>query len=194
MLAPGVAPGAAPGDQPGARSGGRSLDVLQLRLQILNRLVELGDARLQLVDRIVQRLHLAGDGIQLAAARFALRVDLLLQSVHGRGHLVGVVRGLLDQVLQHAETGVQGGLEPLHHVQQLLHLRLQLDDLLRAACAGTGAEPRTTARSAAARNRLRSVCVLAYLTCQRRNRKQWTALAAIESLAVRDAPGLHMLR
>ena len=58
-------------------------------------------------------------------------VDLLLQRVHGRGHLVGVVRGLLRQALQHAEARVQGRLDALHIVHQLLHLRLQFDDLLR---------------------------------------------------------------
>ena len=57
--------------------------------------------------------------------------DLLLQGVHGRAHLLGLVRGLLRQVLQHAKARVQRGLQPLHHVQQLLHLRLQLDHLLR---------------------------------------------------------------
>ena len=60
-----------------------------------------------------------------------LRVQLLLQGVHGRGHLVGVVGGLLRQVLQHAKARVHRGLQALHHVQQLLHLGLQLDDLLR---------------------------------------------------------------
>ena len=58
-------------------------------------------------------------------------VDLLLQVVHRRAHLLGLVRGLLRQVLQHAKARVQRRLQPLHHVQQLLHLRLQLDDLLR---------------------------------------------------------------
>ena len=51
-------------------------------------------------------------------------------AVHGGGHLVGFVRRLLRQVLQHAHLRVQRGLQPLHLIQQLLHLRLQLHDLL----------------------------------------------------------------
>jgi hypothetical protein len=39
-------------------------------------------------------------------------------------------------VLYHAETRIHGGLESLHHVQKLLHLRLQLDDLLRGGVRG----------------------------------------------------------
>jgi len=34
-------------------------------------------------------------------------------------------------VLQYAKACVQRGLHALHHVQQLLHLRLQLDNFLR---------------------------------------------------------------
>jgi len=114
------------------------LDVLQLSLQILYRFIQLGNARLELVEGVVQRLHLAGDGIQLTVARLALRVNLLLQGVDSDGHLVGVVGGLFHQVLQDAEAAIQGGLEPLHHVEQLLHLGLQLDDLLRGRVRGNG--------------------------------------------------------
>ncbi len=94
-----------------------------------DRLIELGDARLELIDGIVQRLHLAGNGVELAAGPFRLRIELLLQRIHRGGHLVGVVGGLLHQVLQHAEACVERRLKTLHHVEQLLHLRLQLDDL-----------------------------------------------------------------
>ena len=67
----------------------------------------------------------------LPPKRFVLAIQLLLQFVHGGVHLLGLVRGLLRQVLQHAKPRVQRRLDPLHHVQQLLHLRLQFDDLLR---------------------------------------------------------------
>ncbi len=100
-------------------AGGRALDVLQLGLQILNRFVELGNAGLELIDGIVEGLHLAGDRIQLAAARFGLRIDLLLQGVNGNRHLVGGVRCLLDLMLQDAEFGVHGGLQSLHHGREV---------------------------------------------------------------------------
>ena len=101
-------------------------------------LVQLGDAGLELVDRVVERLDLAGDGVQFAVAGLALRIDLLLQGVDGDGHLVDVVGGLLDQVLDDAEAPVEGGLEPLHHIEELLDLGLQLDDLLRGGVRGDG--------------------------------------------------------
>ena len=66
----------------------------------------------------------------LPLAAVVLRVQLLLQRSHGGGHLVGFVGGLLRQVLQHAHLRVQRRLQPLHLIQQLLHLRLQLHDLL----------------------------------------------------------------
>jgi hypothetical protein len=110
--------------------GWRALDVLQLALQVLDRLVELGDARLQFVNGVIERLNLSGGGIDFAAQAVALLVDLLLQSVHRLAHLVGIVSGLFDEVLQDPEPCVEGGLKALHHVEQLLHLGLQGDDFL----------------------------------------------------------------
>ena len=113
----------------------RRLNVLQLALYVLDGLVELRHPRLQLVNRVVQALDLSAHRIQLAARVLALRVQLLLHRVHGLSHLVGLVGGLLHQVLQHAKARVHGRLQALHHVHQLLHLRLQRDDLLRR-CVG----------------------------------------------------------
>ena len=62
----------------------------------------------------------------LPLSAVVLLIDLLLQSVDGLAHLVGVIGGLFDQVLQNPETGVEGGLQTLHHVEQLLDLGLQL--------------------------------------------------------------------
>jgi hypothetical protein len=39
------------------------------------------------------------------------------------------VGGLFGQMLHHAEARVQRRLQPLNHVQQLLHLGLQFHDL-----------------------------------------------------------------
>ncbi len=58
----------------GLAAGRGILDVLQLCLQVLDRLIQLGDTRLHFVDRVVQGLHLAGDGVQFAAAGFGLRI------------------------------------------------------------------------------------------------------------------------
>ena len=76
--------------------------------------------------------------VQLAADRIVLRGELLLQRGHGRGHLVGVIGRLLGQMLNDAQARVQCRLDALHPVQQLLHLRLQLDDLLRRGARGRG--------------------------------------------------------
>ena len=103
---------------------------LELRLQVLHRFVQLGNTRLQLVHRVIQRLHLSRHAVHLAAHRIALRVDLLLQRGHCRGHLVRLVGSLLRQVLQHAQARIHCGLQPLHRIQQLLHLGLQLDHFL----------------------------------------------------------------
>jgi hypothetical protein len=43
------------------------------------------------------------------------------------GRLVG---SLLRQVLQHAHARIQRGLQPLHRIQQLLHLGLQFHHFL----------------------------------------------------------------
>ena len=45
------------------------------------------------------------------------------------GTAVGAVGGLLDQVLDDSEARVEGGLEALHHVEELLDLGLQFHDL-----------------------------------------------------------------
>jgi hypothetical protein len=122
----------------GRSTGGRALDVLQLGLQVLYRFIQLGNAGLQLVDRVVQRLHLAGDGVQLAVARLALRVDLLLQGVDGRGHLVGVVRGLLHQVLQDAEAAIQVDWSRCTMSSSCCTWVCSSMISFEAACAGTG--------------------------------------------------------
>ena len=69
-----------------------------------------------------------------------LLIDLLLQRVDRLAHLVGVIGGLLHQVLQNPKTGVEGGLQALHHVEQLLHLGLQLDDFLWSRMRAHGSQ------------------------------------------------------
>src|ERR1039458_8637902 len=59
-------------------------------------------------------------------------------SDRNRGHLGGIVGGLLCQVLQDAKPRIQRGLHTLHHIQQLLHLGLQLDDFLGSSMCGHG--------------------------------------------------------
>jgi len=114
-------------------SGRGRLNVLKLALKVLNGLVELSDARLEFVDRVVQRLNLAGCGVDFAAERIVLLVQLLLKGIHGLGHLIGVVSSLLDEVLKDTEFLVEGGLHALHHVEELLNLRLESDDLFRGS-------------------------------------------------------------
>jgi len=84
-----------------------------------------------------------GDGCPLAsepwppgAGGLRLCIDFLLHGVDGDGQLVGVVGGLLDQMLQDAKTSVEGGLEPLHVVKELLDLGLQLDHFLGRGMRG----------------------------------------------------------
>ena len=115
---------------PGVLRRLRGLHGLQLRLQVRDRFIQLGDTRLQLVDRIVQRLHLSGDAVHFAAHRIVLRADLLLQGGHRRAHLIRLVGSLLRQVLQHSQTRIHCRLQPLHRIQQLLHLGLQFDHFL----------------------------------------------------------------
>ena len=99
-------------------------------LHILERFVEGRDARLQLVDGIVQRLDLSGDAVHLGGGRVALRFDRLRQGVHRGGHFVHTVGGLLDQMLQNAHALGIGLLHLLQTVLELLHLGLELDHLL----------------------------------------------------------------
>ena len=115
---------------PRLRQCGPSLHILQLRLQVRERLVELGDARLQLVHRIVQRLHLPGDGVHLAVDGIALRVQLLLQSVDRR------VIWLASSAVCSARccsTPIRASSVDCSRctiIQQLLHLGLQFHHLL----------------------------------------------------------------
>jgi len=89
---------------------------------------------------------LAGGRVQLAVGRIALCVDLLLQGRNGRGHPVGVVRGLLGKVLQHAEARVQRGLDALHMSSSCCTCVCNSMISFDVACAGAGAVARSRQR------------------------------------------------
>jgi hypothetical protein len=100
-------------------------------LQVGNGLIEFAHARLELVNGVIQRLHLAGGAVEFAGHGFILRGDFLLQAFDGGGHAIGAVGSLFNEVLDHAKARINRGLEALHHVEKLLHLGLQFDNLLR---------------------------------------------------------------
>ena len=100
-----------------------ALDSLHLRGQVSN-------PRLQLIDRIIQRLNLRRKLLIACSALVVLCLQRSRQRVHRRHHLVHAVVVLLHQVDDHAHALVVGGLQVLHHVLQLLHLGLQLNHFL----------------------------------------------------------------
>ena len=125
---------------------------LGLRLQVLECLAQRRDPGLELVDGIVQRLYLSGDAVDLPGGRVVLGFDVLGERVHGHGHLVDRVRGLLNEMLQNAHPLRVGLLHLLEAGLQLLDLGLQLNDFFgggvgarnrdkqRQRCEGEGSE------------------------------------------------------
>ena len=93
----------------------RGVDVLRGALNVGHGFFESSHAGLDLVERVVQRLDLAGDCIDLGAFRSLLGGELLLQRVHVDGEPVDRVGGLLDEVFEArpcARRSTAGGARP----------------------------------------------------------------------------------
>ena len=84
---------------------------LLLALNVLHQLFERPRRALISSTRVVERLNLAGDLIDLAALRILLGLNLLLHGVEVDGHSVDGVGALLDEILHDAHALVVGLLE-----------------------------------------------------------------------------------
>jgi hypothetical protein len=78
--------------------------VLQLALDRLHLRAQVGNARLELIDRVVERLDLGRELGVAGTALIVLRFQRRLQGVDRSHHLVHVVGVLLHQVDQHAHA------------------------------------------------------------------------------------------
>ncbi len=107
------------------------------RLHILELLAQLGEADLELVHGVVQRLNLAGDLVDVPGAILLLFVEGSLQLVDGGGYFVGGVGVLLEQIFHDAHALVEGLLHLGHLLLQLANLGLQFDDFLAGAVGGS---------------------------------------------------------
>ncbi len=97
---------------------------LLCRRHVLELLAQLGEADLEFVHGVVQRLNLAGDLVDLPGAILLLFVDGGLETVDRGGHFVGGIGVLLEQVLHDAHALVKGLLHLRHLLLQLLDLGL----------------------------------------------------------------------
>ncbi len=117
---------------------------LLLRLHIVQILVDLVQPRAQFVERVVHRLHLAGELLQRVSLRPLLVLRRFLHRIHFAGHLGHAVRGLLQQVVHGGIVLSVRLLHAHHHLLHLLHLRLQGDDVFvggeGAGCADQARE------------------------------------------------------
>jgi hypothetical protein len=105
-------------------------------LHVVELLADLRQTRLQLIHRVVQRLDLRGELIDLAAVVCGQTLHLVLQVVDRSIHLVDAVGALLDEVFHHPHVHVDGLLQARHLVLQRLNLRLQLHHFFVRGKAG----------------------------------------------------------
>ena len=110
------------------------------RLHILELLAELGEAHLELVHGVIQRLNLSGNLVDLPGAILLLFVDGSLQPVDGDAHLIGDVGILLEQILHDAHALVKRSRHRGHLLLQLGDLRLQFDEILVDGVGGSDRE------------------------------------------------------
>jgi hypothetical protein len=113
---------------------------LLLALHGLHEFLESAKAGLDLVERVVERLNLAGDLIDLRTLRVLLGLHLLLQCAEIGCHLVDGVGALLDEALKDAHTFVVGLLQTGESILQLLDLGLKLHHIFVDREGGRGAE------------------------------------------------------
>jgi hypothetical protein len=113
---------------------------LLLALHGLHEFFESAKAGLDLVERVVERLNLAGDLIDLRTLRLLLGLHLLLQCAQIGRHLVDGVGALLDEALQDAHTFVVGLLQTGESILQLLDLGLKLHHIFADGEGRRGAE------------------------------------------------------
>ena len=119
-------------------SGLSGCQVLPALLHVIELLADLGQARFQLVHRVVQRLDLSRNLFHAAVGVAGLALHLLLQVVNCRVHLVDAVGALLDEVFHRAHVHVDGLLHAGHLVLQRLNLGLQLDHVFVRASRRSG--------------------------------------------------------
>ena len=116
--------------------------VLLLRRHLIELRAHFVQTRPHFVERIVQRLHLRGYLVHLAAHVVGLLRERPLQVLDRARDLVHVVGGLLDQVLHDAHALVEGLAHLRHLVLQAFHLGLELDHLFAHTEYRQGTEDR----------------------------------------------------
>jgi hypothetical protein len=100
------------------------VDGLLLVLDGLHGFFQVVEACLDLVERVAEGLHLAGELVELGAGGIVLCANLLLHGVDGGRHLVDRICALLDEVLEDSHALVIGLLEASDGGLQLLDLGL----------------------------------------------------------------------
>jgi hypothetical protein len=116
------------------------VDRLLLVLDGFHGFFQVVEACLDLVERVAEGLHLAGELVELGVGQVVLGADLLLQGVDGDRHLVDRIGALLDEVLEDAHALVVGLLEAGDGGLQFLDLGLELDHVLVGGENGRGGE------------------------------------------------------
>ena len=111
------------------------------RLHIFELLADFGQAHLQFIHGVVERLDLAGKLVDLRAAFALLLLQRCLQPVQSIRHFIDRVGVLLDQILHDAHALVEAALHGRHLFLQLLHLRLQLHHVLVSAPCRSDSQP-----------------------------------------------------
>ena len=106
------------------------VDGLLLVLHGFHSFFQVVKAGLDLVERVVEGLHLAGELVELGVGGVVLRAHLLLEGVDGDRHLVDRIGALLDEVLEDAHALVVGLLEAGDGGLQFLDLGLELNHIL----------------------------------------------------------------
>ena len=96
-------------------------------------LADLGKARLEFVERVVERLDLAAELVDAPGGVGLLLLQRVLQGAKNDGDFVDRVGIVLDQVLHDAHALVEAALHGGHLLLQLLDLGLQLNHFLAGA-------------------------------------------------------------
>jgi hypothetical protein len=86
---------------------GRSSNVLLRRLHIIELLAHFGETRFQFVYGVMQRLHLTGNLVDLAARVAGLLSQRSLQILDSRPHFVHIISLLREQVFHHAHALIE---------------------------------------------------------------------------------------
>jgi hypothetical protein len=112
------------------------------RLHVLELFADFGEARLEFVERVVERLDLTGELVDVRGGISLLFLQGGLQASDGGGHFVDRVGILLDQVFHDAHALVEAALHGGHLLLELLDLSLQLDHLFAGARSRGDGQPK----------------------------------------------------